>query len=93
MKSRVQISQYSRLMNLLGVKQTYIGAHKMDCDTAGYKQERYDEISNEMRSMLIKVEWKTVCITAVVPISNWMSDNLDFIAKNTPVLHHFWFDQ
>ena len=46
-----QISKHSRLINFLGVKQIYIGAHKMDCDTAGYKQERYDEISNEMRSM------------------------------------------
>ena len=73
--------------NLLGVEQIYIGAHKMDCDTAGCKQERYDEISNEMRSMLIKVEWKKVCIarnTPVLPISGRMSDNLDFIAKNTP---------
>ena len=61
----------------------------MDCDTTGCKQERYDEISNEMRNMLIKVEWKTVCIaknTAVVPISGWMSDDLDFIPKNTPVV-------
>ena len=64
----------------------------MDCDTAGYKQERYDEISNEMRSMLIKVEWKKGCIarnTPVVPFSGWMIDNLDFIAKNTPVFHIF----
>ena len=83
-----QISQLSRLINLLGVKQIYIGALKMDHETAGYKQERYDEISNEMRSMLIKVEWKTVCIarnTTVFTISGWMSDELDFIAKNTPV--------
>merc|ERR1719361_525285 len=30
----------------------------MDCDTAGYKQARYDEIANEMKSMLVKVGWK-----------------------------------
>ena len=27
----------------------------MDCDTAGSKQEKCDEISNEMKSMLIKI--------------------------------------
>merc|ERR1712136_629324 len=74
-----QIRQHSRLINLLGVKQICIGVNKMDCDTAGYKQERYDEISNEMKSMLIKVGWKKDFIeknTPVLPISGWMGDNL-----------------
>ena len=73
------IRRHSRLINLLGVKQICIGVNKMDCDTAGYKQERYDEISNEMRSMLIKVGWKKDFVakkTTVFPISLWMSDNL-----------------
>jgi len=30
----------------------------MDCDVAGYKQSRYDEIRNEMNNMLVKVGWK-----------------------------------
>ena len=66
------IRRHSRLINLLGVKQICIGVNKMDCDTAGYKQERYDEISNEMRSMLIKVGWKKDFVaknTTVLPIS------------------------
>merc|ERR1712135_100492 len=58
-----QTRQHSRLINLLGVKQICIGVNKMDCDTAGYKQERYDEISNEKN-------------TPVLPISGWMGDNL-----------------
>ena len=53
-----QTRQHSRLINLLGVKQICIGVNKMDCGTAGYKEERYDEIANEMKSMLIKVGWK-----------------------------------
>merc|ERR1712226_538520 len=53
-----QTRQHARLINLLGVKQIAIGVNKMDCDTAGYKKERYDEISNEMLSVLIKVGWK-----------------------------------
>ena len=30
----------------------------MDCDTAGYKLARHEEVSNEMKSMLVKVGWK-----------------------------------
>ncbi len=67
-----QTRQHSRLINLLGVKQICIGVNKMDCDTAGYKQSRYDEIANEMKSMLVKVGWKKEFIekgTPVMPIS------------------------
>merc|ERR1712142_626287 len=74
-----QTRQHSRLINLLGVKQIAIGVNKMDCDTAAYKQSRYDEIANEMKSMLVKVGWKKDFIeknTPVMPISGWMGDNL-----------------
>merc|ERR1712000_345067 len=74
-----QTRQHSRLINLLGVKQICIGVNKMDCDTAGYKQARYEEIANEMKSMLVKVGWKKDFIeknTPVLPISGWMGDNL-----------------
>jgi elongation factor 1-alpha len=30
------------------------GVNKMDSDTAGYKQERYTEIANEMKHMLVR---------------------------------------
>ena len=46
----------SRLNNRPGIKQICIGVNKMDCDTAAHKQTRYDEIANEMKSMLAKVE-------------------------------------
>merc|ERR1712147_351603 len=71
--------QHARLINLLGVKQICVGVNKMDCDVAGYKQARYDEIGNEMKSTLIKVGWKKDFVeknTPVVPISGWMGDNL-----------------
>jgi len=74
-----QTRQHSRLINLLGVKQIIIGINKMDCDTAGYKQARYDEIANEMRNMLAKVGWKKDFIENHVPytpISGWCGDNL-----------------
>ena len=53
-----QTRQHARLINLLGVKQLIVGINKMDCDTAGYKESRYEEIRNEMKNMLIKVGWK-----------------------------------
>merc|ERR1712176_1217132 len=40
-----QTRQHSRLINLLGVKQIVIGINKMDCDTAGYREERYTKIA------------------------------------------------
>ena len=51
------IRQHPRSINLLGVKQTRIGANKMDCDTGGYKQERYNETPNDVRSMSTKIGW------------------------------------
>merc|ERR1711937_71524 len=74
-----QTRQHSRLINLLGVKQLIIGVNKMDCDTAGYKKDRYDEISAEMINMLQKVGWKKDFVlksTPVLPISGWVGDNL-----------------
>merc|ERR1712193_496898 len=74
-----QTRQHARLINLLGVKQIVIGVNKMDCDTAGYKKDRYDEIQQEMASMLVKVGWKKEFIAAntpFLPISGWMGDNL-----------------
>ena len=73
-----QTRQHSRLINSLGVKQICVGVNKMDCGTAGYKKDRYDEISNEMKSMLIKVGWKKDFIgkTLLLPIFGWTGDNL-----------------
>merc|ERR1712183_736182 len=74
-----QTRQHSRLINLLGVKQIAIGCNKMDCDTAGYKKARYEEVSNEMKSMLVKVGWKKDMVEKGIPflpISGWMGDNL-----------------
>jgi len=51
----------------------------MDCDAAGYKEDRYKEIKDEMTNMLIKVGWKKEFVKNCVPfmpISGWMGDNL-----------------
>jgi len=74
-----QTRQHGRLINLLGVKQLIVGVNKMDCDLAGYKVERYEEISNEMNNMLQKIGWKKDFVLQSVPflpISGWCGDNL-----------------
>jgi elongation factor 1-alpha len=74
-----QTRQHARLINLLGVKQLIIGINKMDSDTAAYSQERYTEIANEMKHMLIKVGWKDDFVNnsvPIIPISGWAGDNL-----------------
>eukprot|EP00474_Spongospora_subterranea_P008304 CRZ08762.1 hypothetical protein [Spongospora subterranea] len=74
-----QTRQHSRLLNLLGVKQLIVGINKMDTDIAGYKKDRYNEIADEMKNMLIKCGWKKEFVekcVPVLPISGWMGDNL-----------------
>ena len=44
--------------NLLGVEQVCVGINEMDCDIADYEQSRYNEIANEMKSVMLKVGWK-----------------------------------
>jgi len=51
----------------------------MDCDVAGYKQGRYEEIRDEMRNMLIRVGWKKDFVeksVPVLPISGFQGENL-----------------
>ena len=40
---------------------------QQDCDIAGYKLARYEEVSNEMKSMLVKVGWKKDMVEKNVP--------------------------
>ena len=82
-----QTRQHARLINLLGVKQLVIGINKMDTDTAGYKEERWKEVADEMKHMLIKVGWKDSFVdksVPFVPISGWMGDNLIKKSDNMP---------
>ena len=74
-----QTRQHARLINPLGVKQIIVGVNKMDCDVAKYTKDRYDEIANEMKSMLVRVGLKKDFVASsipVLPISGWMGDNL-----------------
>jgi elongation factor 1-alpha len=82
-----QTRQHARLINLRGGRQRIVGINKMDCDTAKYSQDRYNEIKDEMSSMLIKVGWKKAFVNNCVPfmpISGWMGDNLLNQSANMP---------
>jgi elongation factor 1-alpha len=82
-----QTRQHARLINLLGVKQLVIGVNKMDADLAMYKEERYNEIRDEMKSMLEKVGWPKGFIekkVPILPISGWHGDNLLEKSANMP---------
>merc|ERR1712021_288058 len=82
-----QTRQHARLINLLGVKQLIVGVNKMDADLALYKEARYNEIRDEMKSMLVKVGWPKGFVekkVPVVPISGWMGDNLLTKSANMP---------
>jgi len=81
-----QTRQHAVLINLLGVKQLIVGVNKMDdARTANYGKDRFDEIKNEMKEMLVKIGWKKDFIddsVAVLPISGWIGDNLITHSKN-----------
>jgi len=71
-----QTRQHARLINLLGCKQLIVGVNKMDAD--GYSEDKFKEIHDEMKNMLVRVGWKKAYIEAVpiLPISGWIGDNL-----------------
>merc|ERR1711906_66837 len=83
-----QPRQHARLINLLGVKQLVVCVNKMDApETAEYKEARFTEIADEMRSTLIKVGWPKPFVmnrTPVIPISGWHGDNLLNQSANMP---------
>lgn len=74
-----QTRQHARLLNLLGIKHLIVGVNKMDSDLAGYKEDRFNEVKDEMKSMLVRVGWKKDFVdksVAIVPMSGWVGDNL-----------------
>merc|ERR1711868_262672 len=80
-----QTRQHARLINLLGVKQLVVCVNKMDApETAEYKEARFNEIADEMKSTIIKVGWPKPFVmnrTPILPISGWHGDNL--LAQST----------
>lgn len=79
-----QTRNHALLLYLLGIKQLIICVNKMDSDTAKYSQERFEEVRDEMKSMLVKVGWPKMFVeksVPIIPLSGYRGDNL--IEKST----------
>ena len=82
-----QTREHARLTNLLGIKQLIVGINKMDEGSAGFRQERYEEIRDEMKDMLVRVGWPKMFVekaVAFIPISGFKGDNLIAQSANMP---------
>lgn len=68
-----QTKEHALLAFTLGVKQMIVALNKMDaCE---YKEERYNDIKEEVSNYLKKVGYKPAKIN-FVPISGWVGDNM-----------------
>jgi len=70
-----QTREHALLAYTLGVKQMIVCLNKMDDKTVNYKEERYNEIVNELKTYLKKVGYNPETIS-FVPISGWNGDNM-----------------
>jgi len=76
-----QSRAHARLLNLLGIKQLLVGINKMDA--AGYKADRFKEVSDECLNVLIKVGWKKDFVMNNVPVIPYSAIKGDNIVKKT----------
>jgi elongation factor 1-alpha len=70
-----QTKEHAFLAFTLGVKQLAVAINKMDDASVNWKQERYEEIKNEVSRMLKMVGFNVEKIS-FVPTSGWTGDNL-----------------
>lgn len=70
-----QTREHAFLAFTLGVNQLVVAINKMDDPSVDWKQERYEEIKNEITRMLKTSGFKTEQID-FVPTSGWTGDNL-----------------
>jgi len=70
-----QTREHAFLAYTLGVNQLVVAINKMDDASVDWKQERYEEIKNEISRML-KIVGYNVQKIPFVPTSGWTGDNL-----------------
>jgi len=70
-----QTREHAFLAYTLGVNQMVVAINKMDDASVGWKQERYEEIKNEISRMLKMVGYNVEKVP-FVPTSGWTGDNL-----------------
>jgi len=72
-----QSRQHARLLLLLGVRQLIVCVNKMD--NVQYQEDKFVEVRDEAKRMLVQVGWKKTDVDAnvpILPISGWQGDNL-----------------
>jgi elongation factor 1-alpha len=78
-----QTREHAFLAFTLGVKQLVVAVNKMDDQSVNWGQERYEEIKNEISSMLKMVGYNVEKIP-FVPTSGWTGDNLVKLSDKMP---------
>jgi len=78
-----QTREHAFLAFTLGIRQLVVAINKMDDASVNWKQERYEEIKNEINRTLKMAGFKTEKF-AFVPTSGWLGDNLVKSSKNMP---------
>jgi elongation factor 1-alpha len=78
-----QTREHALLAFTMGVKQMICCCNKMDAPGADYKEERYNEIKNEVSSYLKQVGYKIETVP-FIPISGWNGDNMLEKSANMP---------
>ena len=78
-----QTREHALLAFTMGVKQMIVCCNKMDAKGADYKEERYNEIKNEVGLYLKQVGYK-IDTVPFIPISGWVGDNMLDRSDNMP---------
>jgi elongation factor 1-alpha len=78
-----QTREHALLAFTMGVKQMIVCCNKMDAKGAEYKEERYNEIKNEVSGYLKQVGYKVETVP-FIPISGWVGDNMLEMSSNMP---------
>jgi len=78
-----QTREHALLAFTMGVKQMIVCCNKMDAKGAEYKEDRYNEIKNEVSGYLKQVGYK-VDTVPFIPISGWVGDNMLENSTNMP---------
>ena len=81
-----QTREHAFLAKTLGVDQLVVLINKMDDPVVDYKEDRFNEVKDELSRLLKKVGYKTDSIH-FIPTSGLIGDNLKEKSENTP-----WYD-
>jgi elongation factor 1-alpha len=84
-----QTRNHARLLNLLGIKQLIVGINKMDSEVDGktYSEERYIEVSTEVKRILIQEGWTKAQVEKeipVLPMAGFHGENILKLSEKMP---------